>query len=413
MKAVNSLYSQVHTTPIKRKERMIEIDILRGFALFGIWLANITLFSSPSLYTGMLEGGGAEGGVNQVVQQLIYLLVDYKFISLFSFLFGVGFMIFLERVRQKGKNGVILYIRRLSVLLVIGLIHNYFIWFGDILFVYAILGFFLLLFRNSKPKTLLIWAVSLLVIPAVWIAMNTFAPQVVTFGPPLAPPAEEIHQLIDDSYRAYGTGGYLNMLQQRIVDMSMVQESSIALIPMTFAMFLLGAYVWRKNWFYRWKSDNRLLRRVWCYSGLIGSIFLIGQVILHTQVDAAESGYNYAHFAGALISGPAMSIFYITTLFLLLQKDVWRKRLAPLQDTGRMALTHYLLQSVVCTFLFYHYGLGLYGEVGAFAGFLLSCVIFAIQIIISKYWLRHFRFGPCEWLWRSLTYGKWQTNRLK
>ncbi len=243
--------------------------------------------------------------------------------------------------------------------------------------------------------------------------MNTFAPQVVTFGPPLAPSTEAIHQLIDDSYHAYGSGSYLDMLQQRIVDMSMVQESSVTLIPMTFSMFLLGAYVWRKGWFHRLKSDNRLLRRFWFYSGLIGSIFLIGQVIFHVQVDVKESGYNYAHFAGALISGPAMSIFYITTLFQLLQKEVWRKRLSPLQDIGRMALTHYLLQSVVCSFLFYNYGFGLYGEVGAFVGFLLSCVIFAIQIVISKYWLRHFRFGPCEWLWRSLTYGKWQTNRLK
>ncbi len=214
--------------------------------------------------------------------------------------------------------------------------------------------------------------------------MNTFAPQIITFGPPLAPPAEEIHQLIDDSYHAYGSGSYLDMLQQRIVDMSMVQESNITLIPMTFAMFLLGAYVWRKSWFHRLKSDNRLLRRAWCYSGLIGGIFLIGQVILHTQVDAMESGYNYAHFAGALISGPAMSIFYITTLFLLLQKDVWRKRLSPLQDTGRMALTHYLLQSVVCTLLFYHYGVGLYGEVGAFASFLLSCAIFQFKSLSAN-----------------------------
>ncbi len=85
MNAVNPLNNQSHTAPIQRKERMIEIDILRGFALFGILLANISLFSSPSLYTGMLEGGGAEGGVNQVVQQLIYLFVDYKFISMFRF----------------------------------------------------------------------------------------------------------------------------------------------------------------------------------------------------------------------------------------------------------------------------------------------------------------------------------------
>jgi uncharacterized protein len=402
-------HSLTNFAPINREERIAELDVIRGFALLGILIVNMQLFSYPSLYINMLDGQWWAGAGDRVVKQGIYILIEYKFISMFSFLFGIGFMIFLEQARQKGRNGVRLYMRRLSVLMVIGLIHSYLIWFGDILLVYAVLGFLLLFFHNSMPRTLLNWALCILLLPALWIALHTFAPSIVPLGPPLGPTTETIDLFIQSSLEAYSNGTYAQLFQQRLLDISMVQESGITVIPLTFAMFLIGAYVWKREWFKHKTTDIAFLRKVWWQSGLIGVVFLVIQLVIYERVDLAQSGFNYALYAGALISGPALCFFYISSILLLLRRSFWRKLFSPLQDVGRMALTHYLLQSMICTTLFYSYGLGLYGHVGPLLGILLSFLIYFVQIVLSRLWMRRFKYGPVEWLWRSLTYGTWQS----
>ncbi|MFC4597202.1 DUF418 domain-containing protein [Cohnella hongkongensis] len=388
--------------------RFAQLDWIRGLALLGIAIANMPLYSSPYLYMNMLDAEWWAATGDRIAKLLIYIFVDYKFISMFSFLFGAGFIIFLQRAEQKGRRGTALYLRRLFVLLLIGLLHGYFIWFGDILLVYAMLGFALLAFYRRKPNTLLYWSLGLLLIPAAWIALHTFAPGIVRWGLPEGPSTVDALRLIRDANEIYSSGTLEEMFRQRLLDLSHVQNSSLLTIPLTFAMFLLGAYAWRKGWLRNPDLHAVAIRKIGLWSGCIGLLFLAFQVWLHHTVDAGQSGFNNAHWAGILIAGPAVSVFYMASLLLLSRRRFWRLLLAPLQDAGRMALTNYLLQSVVCTFLFYSYGLGWYGQVAPSYGIALSLLLFAAQVWGSRLWLRRYRFGPVEWLWRSLTYGKRQ-----
>lgn len=385
--------------------RFAELDMMRGLALLGIIIANMPLYSSPYLYLNMLELEWWTAPGDQIAKDLIYIFVDYKFISIFSFLFGAGFVIFHQRAEQSGRKGRVLYIKRLFVLLLIGVLHGYFIWFGDILLVYAVLGFALLAFYRRKLNTLLYGAFGFLLIPAAWIAAHTFAPGLVPWGLPTGPSTDEALRLLHDSAAIYSSGTYGEMFRQRLADLSHLQNSSLLTIPLTFAMFLLGAYAWQKGWMQSPDIHTAAIRTIWRWSGCIGLMFLAFQLWLYHTVDAGQSGFNTAHWAGILIAGPAVGLFYMASLLLLIRRRFWRWLLTPLQDAGRMALTNYLLQSIVCTFLFYSYGLGWYGQIAPSSGIALSLLIFAAQVWGSRLWLRRFRFGPAEWIWRSLTYG--------
>lgn len=400
--------NKTESKSVDQDVRITELDMIRGLALLGILIANMPLYSSPYLYMNMLDGESWTSTGDRIVKHLIYIFVEYKFISIFSFLFGAGFIIFLQRAEQKGRSGTVLYVRRLSFLLIIGILHGYFIWFGDILLVYAILGFALLAFYRRRLNTLLYWSLGLLLIPALWIAAHTFAPGLVPWGLPTGPSVDVAVRLIHDSNAVYSSGTYAEIFRQRLLDLPNLQNSSLLTVPLTFAMFLLGAYAWQKDWLRNPKLHTVAIRKLWLWSGCIGLLFLVFQLWLYYSVDAGQSGFNNAHWAGTLIAGPAIGLFYTASLLLLIQKSFWRQLFTPLQDAGRMALTNYLLQSIVCTFLFYSYGLGWYGQIAPSYGLVLSLIIFAAQVWGSRLWLRRYRFGPVEWLWRSLTYGKRQ-----
>lgn len=391
-----------------REARVAHLDMIRGLALLGIVIANMPLYASPSVYINMLDVEWWSAAPDRFVKQLIYIFVDYKFISIFSFLFGAGFILFLQNAEQKGRRGTALYIRRLVVLLLFGVLHSYFIWLGDILLVYALLGIALLAFYRRKLNTLLYTALSLLLIPALWVAAHTFAPELVPWGLPLGPSNDEALRLLHDSNKIYSGGTFGEIFRQRLVDLSHLQNSSLLTIPLTFAMFLLGAYGWQKGWLRDPDNHVAAIRALWRWSGGIGLLFLTFQLWLYHTVDAGQSGFNNAHWAGILIAGPAIALFYMASLLLLIRRRFWRQLFTPLQSAGRMALTNYLLQSLVCTFLFYSYGLGWYGQIASAYGLVLALLIFAVQVWISGLWLRRFRFGPFEWVWRSLTYGKGQ-----
>ncbi|WP_214628359.1 DUF418 domain-containing protein [Paenibacillus agaridevorans] len=394
-----------------REARAAHLDMIRGLALLGIVIANMPLFASASVYMNMVNVEWWSAAADLLVKQLIYIAIDYKFISIFSFLFGAGFILFLQNAERKGRRGTALYIRRLVVLLLFGALHSYFIWLGDILLVYAMLGFALLAFYRRKLNTLLYTALGLLLIPAAWIAAHTFAPELVPWGLPLGPSADEALRLLHDSNAVYSGGTYEEIFRQRLVDLSHLQNSSLLTIPLTFAMFLLGAYGWQKGWLRDPDRHVAAIRKVWRWSGGIGILFLAFQLWLYHTVDAGQIGFNTAHWAGILIAGPAIALFYMASLLLLIRRSFWRQLFTPLQAAGRMALTNYLLQSFVCTFLFYSYGLGWYGQIAPSIGLALSLLIFAVQVWLSGLWLRRFRFGPFEWVWRSLTYGKRQSMK--
>lgn len=407
------------TGPVLGRERIQTLDVLRGFALFGILLVNMEFFSLP-IYTQVLSPPAFTGPADRVASWLIAFLAEGKFYSLFSFLFGYGLTIQMARAAARGASFAPLYLRRLLVLLLIGLVHAFLIWVGDILVLYALLGVFLLLFHRRKPTTILVWAGIFLLIP---ILLNTALLGLVTLGRLVPEGAAQIDRSFaeaeagylaaaEQARRVYSEGDFAAITAQRARDLAFFYPLTPFFAPSVFAMFLLGLYAGKRGLFQRVADHLSLWRRVLVWGLGIG---LIGNFLYATVGEfasrAVPSPATLLATTAQTIGAPALCLGYAAVFTLLLQRGVWRRRLAPLAAVGRMALSNYLLQSLICTLIFNGYGLGLYGRVGPAPGLLLTVVIYLLQIPLSVWWMGRFQFGPAEWLWRSLTYLKPQPMR--
>ncbi len=403
--------------PISAGERLQIVDILRGFALLGILLVNMAIFKAPFGFgePAMLDELPL---LDRLAQQAITLFAEGKFFTLFSLLFGFGFAIQMLRAEQRGRPFVGRFARRLLILLVIGLIHAFLIWYGDILVSYALIGFALLLFRNARPRTLLIWAALLLlgmtVIVGGLIALLEFARAVPGVAEQMRQVEQQtiaqFEQQFAEDQRVYGSGSYAEIVAYRARFMPIVYFSLLFQWPPVLAMFLLGLYAGKRGILHDPGAHLALLRRVRFWGLTLGLALSLLVVILQARLSLL--GGAMAPLLNFSIAGPVLSLGYAATIVLLAQRPAWLRRLTPLAPVGRMALTNYLLQSLIATTIFYGYGLGLYGRWGAATGLLLSLAIYALQIPFSNWWLSRFRFGPLEWLWRSLTYGRAQQMRL-
>lgn len=405
------------TAPIFGHERLAHVDVLRGFALFGILLVNMALFKAPAIVQAAAPA--ASNPLDQVAAQAINLFAEGKFFTLFSFLFGFGFATQLLRARQQGVPFVSRYMRRLLVLLLFGVIHATLLWYGDILVTYALFGCALLLFRNQSPRALLIWALALLASMTLLLGAGIAVVELqradlVAGGTILAAEREQLATMQAEIARdtaLYQGGSYADLVAARTFPpVGLIYNLVTQGIPVL-AMFLLGLYAGKRGILADVPAHFPLLRRVRFWALALGLTLSTLLVLAQTQL-SLFAGLAVLLLAHSL-TGPLLALGYAATIVLLHQQPRWRTRLAPLGAAGRMALTNYLLQTVVCTTLFYGYGAGLYGVVGAALGVLLTVVIFALQVVWSVWWLRRFQFGPVEWLWRTLTYGRAQPMRLR
>ena len=399
-------------SPTNREERIALLDVLRGFAIFGILFFNMSFFSAPlDLQQAGLEWGS--GTADRVMEVLIRFFVQGKFYSLFSFLFGLGFGLQMMRAETRGVRFVPLYRRRLLALLLIGLVHGYLIWMGDILTLYALLGFVLFLFRRRQSKTLLLWAGVFFLIPFL-LSIGMVAAAGSGDGPGPFGNREDFLILAENSFQAYGSGSFADIMAQRAQDAAFVTMGGLFGSGGILAMFLLGVYFARRRLFHDAADSLPFFRRLWFWGlglGLVGNLVF---ALTWEYVDPLRpSGWALVGGVAYMLGAPGLCFFYISSFVLLWQNPAWQRRLSPLAAVGRMALSNYLFQSVVCTMIFYRYGLGLYGQVGPALGVGLAVVIYAIQFPLSRWWLGRFKFGPAEWVWRSLTYGKFQPMRVE
>jgi uncharacterized protein len=407
--------------PVRPSQRFHIIAILRGFAIFGILLVNMEFFSH-SFYAMVIGDYDINSTLDQFGRWLIAFFGEGKFYSVFSFLFGLGMALQYVRAQKKGQRFVPFYLRRMFVLLLIGLVHAYLFWVGDILVLYSVLGTVLLIFfRNRKPKTLLIWMIIFLIVP---ILLNAGLFGLTALGR-MSPGGEEMMaQVFEERARAmaaadaqadlvYATGTFAEVTQQRIEDMIYVFTTWPFMAFNVFAMFLLGLYAGKRKLYDNTAENVPLWRKVWIWGLIIG---VIGNTLYMVFSEGANrsvpSTQLIISIIGQTFGAPAFALFYMTSLALLFQRSKWQPRLMPFSYVGRMALTNYLLQSVICTTLFYGYGFGLYGKIGITGGILLTMVIYALQILLSKWWLSRYRFGPMEWLWRSASYLKIQPMKM-
>src|SRR5712664_2191228 len=398
--------------PVPGQERIETIDILRGVAILGILIVNMGLFSLPE---GLPAHQLWPNMVDRTAEKLILFFAQEKFKTLFSFLFGLGLAVQMMRAEARGARFLPLYVRRLSVLLLIGLAHFLLLWDGDILHDYALLGFVLLLFRRRSLKTLLVWASIFLSIPVLFYGLTTYSSITRQVNPPLMnwisyENGAEDQKTSEETRRIYSRGTYAEMitLRARELPRDLTPDTEDAYV---IAIFLLGLCAGRRRIFHDISAHRPFIRRVQGWGLMIG---LAGNAAFAVGGSFDPSPTSVMQNVGRmclLIAAPAMSCFYASTIILLTQGAAWRRRLAPLAAVGRMALSNYVLQSLICTTIFYSYGFGLFSKVRPSLGLLLTIIIFLIQIPLSVWWLRRFQFGPVEWLWRSLTY--WQRQPMR
>jgi len=408
--------------PVRAPERIEVIDILRGIAIFGILLVNMPFFNSSFFFSLTDVVQWPEVG-DQLVKNMIHFFAESKFYSLFSFLFGLGFSIQMTRAAKKSSSFGRFFSRRLLILLVIGQLHAHLLWNGDILTIYAVVGFALLLFRKRSPRTLIIWAVILIMIPVMFQVAMTTLMELGRLDPQAAQEIEkalsqavvQYEELAENASEVYSSGSYGEIMQTRRSELWFFYMICLfAVIPNVLAMFLLGLYVGRQEIHIHVSANLPLIRRVLIAGLIIGVPTNIIYTLCSNLGNPVDSPRLALASGLAIAAGaPALCLVYLSFITLLVQGESWKKRLSPIAAVGRMALSNYLLHSVVCTTLFYSYGFGLFGKVSPAQGLLLTIAIYILQIPFSVWWLKHFRFGPMEWLWRSCTYGKIQGMRLE
>lgn len=398
--------SKNEITPISLPERIEILDVLRGLAVCGILIGNLQWFSGYGMMPPALVRQTPLA--DHITHWLVWFFVEGKFYSIFSFLFGFGFALQIARAEERGDAEASLFKRRLCWLLVIGLLHAYLLWSGDILSIYALTGFLLILFRKKSNRALLKWAFVLLAIPILTYILLYIL--FVAFVPPESLAKLDAAQLDfwNQTVRKVPHSSYLQIITGYNLNMIVGRYASLILemrLPKILAMFLLGFYAYRRKFFQDLSSHRTFIRRVLVYGLILG---VIGNVAFATFAGAeAVFPPSPAGVVGVIsyaFGVPALALFAIALVATLWQKPAWRRLLSLLAPVGRMALTNYLLQTVICVLIFYGYGLGFFGRVGATKATLIAFAIFLFQILTSALWLKYFSYGPMEWIWRQLTY---------
>ncbi len=383
--------SKAEMGPIQQGERILILDVLRGFAVFGILVVNIAGFAGPAFWPGYVAP--ASPWYDTLASGLVKLLAEAKFYTIFSFLFGLGFSVQLGRAAAKGVDIRSFYPRRLWILFGIGILHGVLLWTGDILRLYALLGFALLAFRKRSNRALLAW---MGVFFALSFAMLTLFNGQTGSGTQGIPGLD----LPEMARTAYTSPSYVNVvLFQVFASVVTFLFTALTQGPSVMALFLAGLLAGRLQVFERLGQLRTVAKYVLVWGALIG-LAANGMLVF--------AGAAWQASLGLTLGAPALAGAYIAGLALLSLRPRGSRLLAPLGQVGRMALTNYVLQSVVCSFLFYGFGLGLYERVGGAGLVGISLLVYLAQVAFSHWWLGRFRYGPLEWLWRSLTYGKRQ-----
>jgi len=385
------------------RERIQALDTVRGVAVAGILFANVLVYFGLTFMPPDRIAALPTAAADHVADFLWRVFVDGKFYSVFSLLFGIGFGVQLAR---GGDAALPRFRRRLRILLGIGAIHAFFIWAGDILMLYALLGFTMPWFARKSNRALLRWTVILLAIPtalyvvalAIWMFVGrAAAPKSSSSGMPA-----QILRL----FEAIGTGGIKDAFIGNLIFLGGRWADLFATVrfPKVLGMFVLGLWTVRTAIALS-PADHRATLVRWSRLG-----WGIG---LPANLVAAWAFENWAYLPPSIggllgvtmqaVGVPMLAIGYAATVALLVVDG--RRFITVFAPVGRMALTNYLMHSIICVTLSYGFGFGLWWRVGASRAMAIAAVIIAVQIPLSAWWLSRFRFGPVEWIWRRLTYG--------
>jgi uncharacterized protein len=409
--------------PTQQSERINVLDFLRGIAVLGILIINIESFCYPDPWSPSQYGFHAP--TDHTTRFWVYFLAQGKFFSMFTLLFGVGFYVFLERLEKKGLGlkAMDIFGRRLLWLFIFGVIHAYLIWDGDVLFHYAICGFLLFPFRSFSVKQLLL----ILMVPVSVILYNAYESTAVNkrqyeaYVQAIAvQPAQRTEQdeeaistwekktKVQDASTQRGKLVRKTLFENWIANAEniKVHKGNIlhtGILFRTLIMMILGIVLYKLNVFREYKA-------VKYYWPMTIGILLVALVVnylryYHWTFEYFDPVKNV--WQGWMFAFPkeVLGLAYILLFNGLYQKYFAKLSFKLISPCGKMALTNYILQSCICAFLFYGFGLGLFNQFSRSELLLVVVGIWLFQIALSFVWMQRYRYGPLEWCWRKLTYG--------
>jgi uncharacterized protein len=403
--------SAVLAGPTPPGRRIVALDALRGMAVLGILMVNIQAMGRPLFALGPALGPSLEGG-DYLAWFVTHLFFEQKFFTLFSMMFGAGLVLLGERREAAGQSPAILHLKRSGWLLVIGLAHAYLIWAGDILVPYALCGLVVFWCRRWPNWALIGSGLLLFAIPAGVLAFVgwsvAFWPEeaVTSFQQQIGAASEPMNVLVEQ-YR----GGWIEQMGARAGEALEMQTLVFLFWSfwLTSGLMMLGMALYKLG-FLTGNASARTYRLTLILAVLVGlPVVIAGVLYQQAQPDAPQAFFYSAlfnHGASLLVA-----LGWAATLMLIIQHQIMTHLTELFTAAGRMALTNYLFQSIVGTFVFYGHGLGLYARLGWWEPIGIVLLVWIFQLWASRWWLRRYRFGPAEWLWRSLTYGQRQPMR--
>jgi len=372
---------------VSPSSRIDALDAARGVALFGVLAVNVVTAFRVSIFQQFLPNQYADAGtLDGVAERFVYFALDMKSFSLFSILFGLGLAMQFERFSRGGRPFYFLT-RRLIALLVFGAMHVLLIWNGDILTEYALAGLMVLPLLRLNQASLAAVAIGLLTLYGVLAVFPALVP---------SPGPEALAEHIAQANAVYAHGSFTEVLRFSFREIELILPLHASVFPRTVALFVLGAWIWRSGLFQH-AQDN-----AGAFAGLAAIGILMGVTL------TPRTGDPFLQRLAPVI----FAIGYGSLVVWIAQIEGARRVLAPFAAVGRMAFTNYILHSVVFGFIFFGYGFGLFGRIGAATALLLAAIVYAAQTLFSTIWLSRFRFGPLEWLWRSITYNSRQPMRI-
>jgi len=396
--------------PANRWDRIVPIDVLRGFALLGILVMNIQSFAMPDAAYLNPTAYGDFTGANRVVWVLGHLLADEKMFGIFSMLFGAGIVLMSDRISRFGAIAGPVHYRRMGWLMLFGLLHGHMLWSGDILWLYGLGGLVAFLFRNQSPRVLLASALAIFTIrSALYLMLGRFiqtlpAETLDAFTTGYWRPTAE---MIQGEIATFGHGGWAQQMSLRSSE-ALFMETAGGIILLgwkALGNMLVGMALFKSGVLSGERSRTVYVRMM--AVGFLVGLPMVAFGIWRNVVAGWDVRYSFFfgsqyNYWGAII----VDMGWIGAVVLACRPTRLERLTSTLAAVGRTAFSNYILQTIICTTLFYGHGFGLFGTVSRVGQFLIVIAVWVLLLVVSPLWLRYFAYGPLEWLWRSLTYGR-------
>ncbi|NQZ86015.1 MAG: DUF418 domain-containing protein [Colwellia sp.] len=397
--------------PMALQSRLLNIDIIRGIALLGILLMNIQAFSMNfSAYSNPTSFGDLSG-INFYVYYFSHIFADQKFMTIFSILFGVGIVLMAENIERKGGNPGKIHYKRMFILAIFGLLHAYLLWFGDILFPYALAGMIAYTARKKSVRFLLITAF-------LSIGFCSLVMYLISFAIPMMEEADlqnmlamwaPTQEMIDKDILV-NQASWLGQMEHRNFMASKMQTNVLFYMFRIVGLMMIGMALFKLDFFGKRFSNKSLA---------ISAVITLALGLL-LSITGNQANFDSGWGLDSMMSGIQpnywgsilMAYSYMSLLIVFCRSSALMKLKSLFANVGKMALTNYLSHTLICGFIFYGWGLGYYGSFERSDMLLVVLGVWTFQLFFSSFWMARYQFGPFEWLWRSMTYGKRQPLKI-